>query len=99
MSYDAPAYWHGPVKELLARAGQMDECATKQVRRRVADDFESHARTAEQPFLLNPVSKIPVVPADVGQFAPRKHRMSALPANAPHVEIPSFLKRGPRAEE
>jgi hypothetical protein len=42
-----------------------------------------------------PVSKMPVVPAEVRQFAPRGDRVRALP----NVEIPGFLKRGPRAEE
>ena len=43
------------------------------------------------------VTKTPGVPAAVLQFAPRKDR--ALPAGAPNVEIPGFLKRGPRAAE
>jgi len=68
MSNDDPAHWHGRLKELLARAGRMDESETE----------------------------TPSVPAAVRQFAPRKARMGAPPAN---VEIPSFLKRGPRAEE
>ena len=38
---------------------------------------------------------MPVVPAEVRQFAPRTDRAGALP----NVEIPGFLKRGPRAEE
>jgi hypothetical protein len=46
-------------------------------------------------FSLIPVSKMSAVPAEVGQFAPRKDRAGALP----NVEIPGFLKRGPRTEE
>jgi hypothetical protein len=42
-----------------------------------------------------PANKMPVVPAEVRQFAPRNGRMGALP----NVEIPGFLKRGPRAAE
>jgi len=38
---------------------------------------------------------IPVVPDVVRQFAHRKERVGALP----NVEIPGFLKRGPRTEE
>jgi len=68
MSNDDPAHWHGRLKELLARAGRMEE-------------FEP---------------KAPGVPAAVRQFAPRRDRMGAPTAN---IEIPSFLKRGPRAEE
>ena len=69
MPYDNPVHWHGSLSDMLARAGRMDECATK----------------------------TPGVPAAVLQFAPRKDR--ALPAGASNVEIPSFLKRGPRAAE
>jgi hypothetical protein len=71
MSYDDPARWHGSLKEMLARAGQMKECP----------------------------AKTSVVPADVLQFAPRKNRAGTPPAGPPDIEIPSFLKRGPRAEE
>jgi len=67
MPSDNPVHWHGSLRDMLARAGRMDECATK----------------------------TPGVPAAVPQFAPRKDR--ALPA--PHIEIPGFLKRGPRAGE
>ena len=38
---------------------------------------------------------MPVVPDEVRQFALRKDRVGALP----NVEIPGFLKRGPRPEE
>jgi hypothetical protein len=38
---------------------------------------------------------MPVVPAEVRQFAPRDDRVGALP----NVEIPGFLRRGPRAAE
>jgi hypothetical protein len=44
---------------------------------------------------LIPVSKMPVVPPEVRQFAPRKERVGELP----NVEIPGFLKRGPMAAE
>jgi hypothetical protein len=36
-----------------------------------------------------------VVPAEVRQFAPRNVRVGALP----DVEIPGFLKRGPRTAD
>jgi len=68
MSSDDPAHCHGRLKELLARAGRMEESEPK----------------------------TPSVPAAVRQFAPRRDRTGALPAN---LEIPSFLNRGPRAEE
>jgi hypothetical protein len=69
MPYDNPVHWHGSLRDMLARAERVDECA----------------------------SKTPGVPAAVLQFAPRKDR--ALPAGAPHIEIPGFLKGGPRAAE
>jgi hypothetical protein len=112
MSYDDSAHWHGRAKEMLARAEQMDECVTKQVLRRAADAYESLARTAEQRekrFPPNPLSRTPALPAEARQFAPRKDRMGplqartpsvgALQARAPGIDIPSFLRRGPRAEE
>jgi hypothetical protein len=102
MSYDDSAHWLGRAKEMLARAEQMDECVTKQVLRRAADAYESLARTAEQRekrFLPNPVSRTPILPAEARRFAPRKDRLAALQARAPRIDIPSFLKRGPRAEE
>ena len=87
---------------MLARAEQMDECVTKQVLRRTAAAYENLARTAEQRakrFPLSPVSRTLILPAEARQFAPRKDRMSSLQARAASIEIPSFLKRGPRAEE
>ena len=42
-----------------------------------------------------PVGKMPVVPDEVRQFAHRKERVGALP----NVEIPGFLKQGPRKVE
>ena len=83
---------------LVARAEQMDERATEQVLRRVVDACECLTRTAQQRarrFSPNPVSKAPL-PAEGRQFAPRKDRVGTLPARALNVEIPSFLKRGPR---
>jgi hypothetical protein len=44
---------------------------------------------------LIPISEMPVVPAEVRQFAPRKDRVVALS----HDEIPGFLKQGPKTEE
>jgi hypothetical protein len=93
----AEARQFAPRKDrLVARAQQMDECATEQVLRRVADACECLARTAEQRakrFPPNPVSGTPAVPAEARQFAPCKDRVGALPARAPSIEIPSFLKR------
>jgi len=102
MSYDDSVHWHGRAKEMLARAEQMDECVTKNVLRQVAEAYESLARTAEQRanrFPPNPLSRTPVLPAEARQFAPRKDRTGALQTRAPGIEIPRFLKRGPRAED
>ena len=102
MPHDDSVHWHGRAKEMLARAEQMNECVTKQVLRRAADAYESLARTAEQRekrFLSNPVSRTPALPAEARRFAPRKGHVGALQARAPNFDIPSFLKRGPRAEE
>src|SRR5437763_1357024 len=102
MSHDDSAHWHGRAKEMLARAEQMDECVTKQVLRRAAAAYENLARTAEQRARRlppKPVSRTLFLPAEARQFAPRKDRMGSLQAGAASIEIPNFLKRGPRAEE
>ena len=99
MSHDDSVHWHGRAKEMLARAEQMDECVTKHVLRQVAEAYASLARTAEQRakrFPSNPLRTTLVLPAEAQQFAPRRERMSALQARAPSIDIPSFLKRGPR---
>jgi hypothetical protein len=99
MPYDDSMHWQGRAKAMLARAEQMDDCVAKQVLRRTA---ESLARAAEQRakgFSPSPVSRTPRLPADARQFAPRRDRMSALQTRAPNIDIPSFLKRGPRVEE
>src|SRR5215467_10137371 len=107
MSYDDSVHWHGRAREMLARAEQMDECVTKHVLRRAADAYESLARTAEQREKRSPpnlVSRTLMLPAEAQQFAPRKGRIGELQARAPSINtssinIPSFLKRGPRLEE
>jgi len=102
MPYDDSAHWHSRAKEMLARAEQMDECVTKQVLRRAADAYERLARTAEQRtkrFPLDPMSTPLILPAEARRFAPRKDRIGAQQARAPSFEIPSFLRRGPRAEQ
>jgi hypothetical protein len=102
MSYDDPAHWHGRAKEMRVLAEQMDECVSKQMMRRIAEDYECLARTAEQRakrFPSNPLRKTPVVPAEVRQFTPRKNPVGVPPASILDVKIPSFLKRGPATAE
>ena len=92
---------------LVAHVKQMDECATELVLRRVADACECLARTVEQratqfpprPVSKTPISKTPMALIEARQFVRRRDRLGAPPARAPSIEIPSFLKRGPRAEE
>jgi hypothetical protein len=87
---------------LVAHVMQMDECATELVLRRVADACECLVRTAEQRATLfppQPVSKTPKDLVEARQFARRKDRLGAPAVRAPGIEIPRFLKRGPRAEE
>ena len=87
---------------LVARPQQVDESEAERVLRRVTDACESLARMAAQRakgFPSSPVNKAPVVPAEARRFAPRKNRVGALPARSPSIEIPSFLKRGPRTDE
>jgi hypothetical protein len=69
---------------LIAHVKQMDECASELVMRRVADACEFLAQTAEQ---------------RPKRFTPNPVSKTTLPARVPGVEIPDFLKRGPRVEE
>jgi hypothetical protein len=87
---------------LVAHVKQMDECATELVMRRVADACECLAQTAEQPahqFPSKPVSKGPMALIEAWQLARRMDRFGAPTARVPSIEIPSFLRRGRRAEE
>jgi hypothetical protein len=87
---------------LVAHVKQMDECATELVMRRVADACECLAQTAEQrakQFPQKPVSKAPMALVEAWQLARRMDRFGTPAAGAPSIEIPSFLKRRPRAEE
>jgi len=104
----AEARQSSPRKDrLVAHVKQMDECATELVMRRVADACECLAQTAEQrakqfppkPVSKTPISKTPMALVEAWQLARRMDRFGAPAARAPSIEIPSFLKRGPRAEE
>jgi hypothetical protein len=98
----AEARQSSPRDRLVAHVKQMDECATELVLRRVADACECLAQTAEQRakhFPPNAVSKTPMALVGARQFTRRKDRSGAPAARVPNIEIPSFLKRGPSAEE
>jgi hypothetical protein len=103
MPLPAEARQSSPRKDrLVAHVKQMDECATELVLRRVADACECLAQTAEQrakQFPPNAVSKTPMALVGARQFTRRKDRSGAPAARVPNIEIPSFLKRGPSAEE
>jgi hypothetical protein len=87
---------------LIACVRQMDECASELLRCRVADAGECLTQIAEPaanrlPSI--PVSRALIVPTEVRHFAPRKGRAVLPLATVPGEDIPSFLRRGPRAEE
>jgi hypothetical protein len=98
----AEARQSSPRDRLVAHVKQMDECATELVLSRVADACECLARTAEQranQFPPRAVSKTPMALAEARQLVRRKDRLGAPAARVPSIDIPSFLKRGSRAEE
>ena len=98
----AEARQSSPRDRLVAHVKQMDECATELVLRRVADACECLAQTAEQrakPFPPKAASKAPMALVEARQLARRKDRLGAPTARVPSIEMPSFLKRGPSAEE
>ena len=100
MSYNDPTHWRGRAKELRGLADEMHESVSKQLMRKMADDYDHLARTAERRAREAPPKPFPnidVLPAEVRQFARRKLvRLSRTSIS----EIPGFLKRGPaRADE
>jgi hypothetical protein len=110
MAYSDPAHWHERAKEMRVLAEQMDECVSKQMVHRIAEDYERLAQTAEQrvkdaPPL--PVARIAikttintvVVPAEARRFAPRRKLVGTPPRIVPDLQIPGFLKRGPATAE
>src|SRR5262249_6338751 len=82
-SYDDSVHWHGRAKEMLARAEQMNECATKHVLRRMADAYEELAREAEMrdkrvpPKAVSRTSLPAVVRQSVPQSSSQKDRLVA----------------------
>jgi hypothetical protein len=79
MSYDDSVHWRARAKEMLARAEQMNEGATKHALRRVADAFECLARKSELEAKRSPpksVSKAPLL-TEARQVARRKDRLVA----------------------
>jgi hypothetical protein len=78
-AYDDSAHWHGRAKEMLARAEQMNECATKHVLRRMAETYEDLARKADKQvnrLPRKPVSKTSL-PAVVRESSARKDLLVA----------------------
>ena len=65
-------------------------CALVAIEREISRIVETEPETRSRLQMA-----IPVVPDVVRQFAHRKERVCAVP----NVEIPNFLKRGPRTEE
>jgi hypothetical protein len=114
MAYSDPAHWRGRAKEMRVLAEQMDECVSKQMVHRIAEDYERLAQTAEQrvkdappPPVAKTAAKTAikttintvVVPAEARRFAPRRKLVGTPPRLVPDLQIPGFLKRGPATAE
>jgi hypothetical protein len=89
-SYNDPTHWRDRAKQMRVLAEQMHGSVSKQMMRRIAEDYERLARTAEAKGF---------VPAEARLFAHRKNRGGARLARIADLEIPSFLKRGPATAE
>ena len=102
MSYADPIHWRGRADELRAAAEQMQECVSKQMTLRMAEDYERLAQAAEQRAKdcpPHPIFAIAAVPKAARPFALRRTRLFPSPSSIPDVEIPRFLKRGPATAE
>ena len=102
MSYADPTHWRGRAEEMRAAAEQMQECVSKQMMQRIAEDYERLAQTAEQRAKdcpPHPIFAIVAVPKAARQFALRRTRLIPSPPSTPDAEIPRFLKRGPATAE
>jgi hypothetical protein len=102
MTYADPAHWRGRAEEMRAAAEAMQECVSKQMMQRIAEDYERLAQTAEQRAKErppHPIFALAAIPAAARQFAFRRTRLIPSPFRIPDVEIPPFLKRGPATAE
>jgi len=98
MSYNDPTHWRCRAEDIRALAERMKDGITKHMMGRIAEDYESLARTAEQRVNVWPCTS-EVGPAKLRLFGHRKNPVSALPAKFSDAEIPRFLKRGPATAE
>jgi len=98
MTYNDPTHWRGRAEDLRVLAERMKDGISKHMMRRMADDYESLARTVEQrPERFRFVA---LVPPEARLFG---HRRTPVVAVAPDrirdFEMPNFLKRGPATAE
>jgi hypothetical protein len=100
MSYNDPMYWRGRAEELRGLAERTAESVSKQLMRKIAENYECLARTAEQRVNRFPPDLLgKVVPAEVRQFARLKKPVAKAPQKISGPEIPRFLKQGPAMAE
>jgi hypothetical protein len=100
MSFNNSMHWRGRAEELRGLAGQMPESVSKQLMRKIAENYECLARTAEQRVNHFPPDLLgKVVPGEVRQFARQKKPVIEAPQKISGPEIPRFLKRGPAMAE
>ena len=67
MSFNNSMHWRGRAEELRGLAGQMPESVSKQLMRKIAENYECLARTAEQRVNHFPPDLLgEVVPGEVG---------------------------------
>jgi len=96
MSYNDPTHWRVRAKQMRVQAEQMNESVSKQLMRKIADDYDHLARTAERRAKDSPSKPFPnleVLPVEVRLFARRK--LGKPVDRTSGSEIPGFLKRGP----
>ena len=102
MTYADPTHWRGRAEEMRTAAEAMQECVSKQMMQRIAEDYERLAQTAEQRAKdcpPHPIFALAAIPKAARKFALRRTRLIPAPSSIPDVEIPPFLKRGPATAE
>src|SRR5690242_5010916 len=98
MSYSDPAHWRGRAEELRGQAEKMNESVSKELMRKMAEDYERLAATADQRVKDSkplPGLEFAALPVAVRPFARRRMSIGARLTGVADAEIPGFLKQGP----
>ena len=98
MSSEDLTYWRARANEMRVLAETVEGEISKQLLRRIADDYERFAQSIEgRPNRFVPSPDI--VPLEVKRFGQRSRAPAAPALEFSDRDLPSFLKRGPATAE